>query len=195
MPSVRTVVRTLIAALLIAAPLLVALEVPAAARTGNSFSGTDQAASHSLTISIDSVSPQWAQPGKQITVHGTVTNNTGSPVSGLQVAIQTESTAAFGDRSTMETYAAGGAVSSAYLATTPVGTPYTLPGTFHSGTTLSWSVSFPASEAGYTQFGVYPLAAVLYNSSLASIRTDRLGSDKLVTCTGLNWLVALPFPN
>jgi uncharacterized protein DUF6049 len=173
MPSVRTVVRTLIAALLIAAPLLVALEVPAAARTGNSFSGTDQAASHSLTISIDSVSPQWAQPGKQITVHGTVTNNTGSPVSGLQIAIQTESTAAFSFRSTMETYAAGGAVSSAYLATTPVGTPYTLPGTFHSGTTLSWSVSFPASEAGYTQFGVYPLAAVLYSSSLASITTDR----------------------
>jgi hypothetical protein len=173
MPSVRTVVRTLIAALLIAAPLLVAFEVPAVAQVGNPVSGTDQAASHALTLSIDSVSPEWAQPGKRITVHGTVTNNTGSPVSGLQIAIQTESTAAFGNRSAMETYAAGGAVSSAYLATTPVGTPYTLPGTFHSGTKLSWSVSFPASEAGYTQFGVYPLAAVMYNSSLAPIGTDR----------------------
>ncbi|HEX6454050.1 MAG TPA: DUF6049 family protein [Trebonia sp.] len=170
----RTVVRTLIAALLIAAPLLAALEAPASARTGNPFSGTDQAASHSLSISIDSVGPrQWAQPGEQITVHGTVTNNTGSPVSGLQVAIQTESTAVFSDRSSMETYTAGGAVSSLYLAITPVGTPYTLPGTLHSGTTRSWSVSFPASEAGYTQFGVYPLAAVLYNSALAPIRTDR----------------------
>jgi hypothetical protein len=176
MPPVRSVVRTLIAALLVAAPLVAALAGPAVAQTGkpaNPFSGTDQAGSGSLTVSIDSVSPEWAQPGKQITVHGTVTNNTASPVSGLQVAVQTESAAPFDNRSDMESYAAGSAVSNGYLASTPVGTPYTLPGTLHSGTTMSWSVSFPASAAGYAQFGVYPLAAVLDDSSLTPLSTDR----------------------
>lgn len=170
MPSVRTVVRTLIAALLIAAPLLAALEVPAAARTVNPFPRTDQAASHSLTISIDSVSPQWAQPGKQITVHGTVTNNTASPVTGLQVALQTEPSA-FVTRSQMEGFAAG---SSGYFSGAQVGIPYALPGVLHSGTTKSWSVSFPASQAGYTGFGVYPLQAITFDESQFNpIATDR----------------------
>lgn len=178
MPSVRTVVRTLIAALLIAAPLLAAPAVPASAQAGNPtvFSGNtgraDRAAAHSLTVSIDSVSPNWAQPGKRITVHGTVTNNTGSPVSGLQVAMQT-SQGAFSSRSQMDSYVQGSAGSSAYFPGSEVGSPFALPGVFHTGTTKSWSVSFPASDAGYGQFGVYPLAAVVYNSAFSPLVSDR----------------------
>jgi hypothetical protein len=170
MPSVRTVVRTLIAALLIAAPLLVAFEVPAAAQAGNPVSGTDQAAPHAFTLSIDSVNPDWAQPGKRITVHGTVTNNTDSPVAGLQIALQT-SQSAFVIRSDMEGFASG----SGNFSGAQVGTPYALPRVLHAGSTLSWSVSFPASDAGYTKFGVYPLQAVAFGDSqygpLATKRT------------------------
>lgn len=178
MPSVRTVVRTLTAAFLIAAPLFAAPAVPASAQTGNpaglsrTTARTDRAAPHSLAVAIDSVSPNWAQPGKRITVHGTVTNNTGSPVSGLQVAMQT-SQGAFGSPSQMDSYVQGSTGSSADFATTQVGSPFTVPGVFHTGTTRSWSVSFPASDAGYSGFGVYPLEAVVYNSSLTPLAAER----------------------
>lgn len=171
MPSVRTVVRTLIAASLIAAPLLAALEVPASAQPRNPVSQTDQGASHSLTVSIDSVSPQWAQPDKRITVHGTVTNDTASPVTGLRIQLQT-STTAFTSRSVMESYAAG-STSSGYFAGTAVGNSYTLPRTLHTGSTMDWSASFRPSDAGYTGFGVYPLAAVAYDPSFNSLATQR----------------------
>lgn len=178
MPSVRTVVRILIAAFLIAAPLLMALEAPAGAQAGNptvlsgNTSRTDRAVSNSPTVSIDSVSPNFAEPGKRITVRGTVTNNTGSPVSGLQIAMQTASTA-FGTRSAMEGYVSGASVSSGYLATNQVGGAFPVPGVFHTGTTVNWSVSFPASDGGYPGFGVYPLAAVVYDSSFSPLATDR----------------------
>lgn len=173
MPSVRTVVRTLIAASLIAAPLLAALETPAGAQAARQAVSVaaDHASSHSLTVSIDSVSPGWAQPGKRITVHGTVTNNTASPVAGLRIQMQT-STTAFTSRSVMESYAAG-SVSTGYFAGTPAGNGYTLPRVLHTGSTMGWSVSFPASDAGYTGFGVYPLAAVAYDSSFTPLATDR----------------------
>lgn len=179
MPSVRSVVRALIAVVLIAAPLLVALETPAGAQAGNpavhtaNTGRTDRSASHSLTVSIDSVSPNWAQPGKRITVHGTVTNNTGSGVSGLKIAMQTESTAAFSSRSAMEGYVAGAPGGSAYLATAPVGAPYAVPGVIRSGRTVSWSISFPASQPRYPHFGVYPIAAVVYDPASTPLATER----------------------
>ncbi|MBO0833753.1 MAG: hypothetical protein J2P29_17460, partial [Actinobacteria bacterium] len=103
-----------------------------------------------------------------------VTNNTASSVSGLQVALQSSSTA-FTSRSAMESYATGGAGSSGSFYGSQVGTPSTLPRVLHPGATVSWSVSFPASAAGYTQFGVYPLQAVAFGASqfspLATSRT------------------------
>jgi hypothetical protein len=164
MPSVRTVVRTLIVVLLIAAPVLVGGAASAGVQAGDnpSISGTDRTASHALTVSIDSVSPNWAQPGKRITVQGTVSNHTASAVGGLHVGLQTSSTA-FGSRSAMESYASGGA-GSGYFSGDRVGAPDTLP-RVHPDSTLHWSVSFPASDAGYTQFGVYPLQAVAFGAS------------------------------
>ncbi|MBO0805071.1 MAG: hypothetical protein J2P25_18595 [Nocardiopsaceae bacterium] len=168
----RTVVRTLIAALLFAAPLLPVLEAPASAQAGNLVSRTDHPASHSLTVSIDSVSPDFATPGSQVTVRGTVTNATPSPITGLQIAMQT-SPSRFTSRSEMDGYASSSASNSGYLPAAQVGTPYAVGGTLHSGSTLRWSVSFPASTAGYTQFGVYPLQAVVYDASSTQLATDR----------------------
>lgn len=157
MQSVRTVVRTLIAVFLAAAaPLLAAPAVQAhAGEARQHSSGTDAAGSRKLTISIDGVNPSYATPRSTVTVHGTVTNDTGSPLTGLQVQLLS-SAQFFGTRSGMDSYTAGrddGA------ASVPEGTPVTLPGTLHSGKTVQWSASFAAASVGYPVFGVYPLAA------------------------------------
>ncbi len=60
------------------------------------------------TISILSVSPQVAGPGQRVTVTGTVSNPTGSPVSGLAVTLWS-STARFTSRTEMASYAADNA--------------------------------------------------------------------------------------
>src|SRR6516162_6464370 len=94
MQSVRVVVRTLIAVFL--AALGPALAVPAvqahAAQTTSESRGTSAASSHSLTISIDSVSPRYAGPTSRVTVSGTLSNHTGSAIGGLVVQVATATT-------------------------------------------------------------------------------------------------------
>ena len=157
MQSVRTVVRTLIAVFLAtAAPVLAAPAVRAYAQEVQQQSfRTTSAGSGELTISVDGVSPSYATPTATITVRGTVTNHTGSPVTGVQVQLLSSSQW-FTTRSAMDTYIAGHAT---LLPLAAEGTAVTLPGTLHSGRTAQWSASFPAASADYSQFGVYPLAA------------------------------------
>jgi Family of unknown function (DUF6049) len=157
MQSVRTVVRTLIAVFLAAAvPVLAAPAVRAHAQESQQQSfRTYAAGSGQLTISIDGVSPSYATPTATITVRGTVTNDTGSPATGVQVQLES-SAQFFGTRSDMDTYAAG---TSPALYLPSAGIPVTLPGTLHTGSTKQWSASFTAASVGYPQFGVYPLAA------------------------------------
>ena len=157
MQSVRTVVRTLIAVFLATAgPVLAAPAVLAHAQEiQQQSSRTDAAASHQPTVSIDGMSPNFAGPSSTITVRGTLTNDTGSPLQGVQVQLLT-SAQFFGTRSGMDSYTAG---RDALLALFPAGTAFAVPGTLHSGHTVRWSASFPASAIGYPQFGVYPLAA------------------------------------
>jgi hypothetical protein len=172
MQSVRTVVRTLIAVFLAtAAPLLAAPAVRAHAQEVRQQSVRTYAAdSGQLTLSIDSVSPNYATPNSTVTVSGTVTNGTGSPISGLQVQLLS-SAEFFGDRSDMDSYAAG---NDTLLYLAPEGTTFSLPETLHSGRTTHWSASFTAASAGYQAFGVYPLAAQAqdaYGNPLAINRT------------------------
>lgn len=159
MRSVRTVVRTLIAGFLaMAGPVLAAPAVLAHAQEVQQHSsGTEGASSHQLTVSIDAVSPSFATPTSIITVRGTITNHTGSPVTGVQVQLLTTSQD-FVTRSDMDSYAAG---SNPNFFPYPVGTPYLVRGTLHSGATARWSASFSASLIGYSvsQLGVYPLEA------------------------------------
>lgn len=157
MQSVRTVVRTLIAVFLATAgPVLAAPAVRAHAQEiQQQSSRTDAAASHQLTVSIDGMSPSFAGPSSTITVRGTLTNDTGSPLQGVQVQLLS-SAQYFSTRSDMDSYTAG---RDTQLALFAVGTAFAVPGTLHSGHTVRWSASFPASAIGYPQFGVYPLAA------------------------------------
>ncbi len=171
MQSVRTVVRTLIAVFLAtAAPVLAAPAVRAHAQEVQQQSfRTSSAGSGHLTISVDGVSPSYATPTATITVRGTVTNDTGSPVTGVQVQLLSSSVW-FDARSTMDSYTAG---HDTLLYPAPEGTSVTLPGTLHSGRTARWSASFTAASAGYSQFGVYPLAAQAESPDGAPLAIDR----------------------
>jgi hypothetical protein len=168
MPSVRIVVRTLIACILaalgtgIAGPALAAQVTPAAQGHGHGQGSaeTKQASSSRLSVSIDSMSPRFARPGSTIVVKGTVTNHTGAPLSNVQVQLET-SARHFQSRSAMDEYTKGNAGFSGYPS---IGDPWTAPATLHPRSTLAWSISFPASSAGYSEFGVYPLVALAESS-------------------------------
>jgi hypothetical protein len=154
MQSVRTVVRTLIAVFLaLAGPALAAPAVRAYAQEIQQSSRTDAASSHQLTISIDGMSPNFATPASTIKVSGTLTNHTGSAMAGIVVQVLT-SPYPFNTRSAMDSFASGG--SYGYLL--PAGTGYSLSGVLPSGATAAWTVSFSAAQAGYSAFGVYPVA-------------------------------------
>lgn len=159
MQSVRTVVRTLIAGFLaMAGPVLAAPAVLAHAQEVQQHSsGTVGASSHQLTVSIDAVSPGFATPTSTVTVRGTITNHTGSPVTGVQVQLLT-TTQHFVIRSDMDSYAAG---TNPNFFPFPVGNPYVVRATLRSGATARWSASFSAAPVGYSlsQIEVYPLEA------------------------------------
>ena len=111
-----------------------------------------------MSITITSMSPTYATPKGTVTVSGTVTNTTATAATELTVQLFSSSVR-FPDRDAMTSYLtapAGAAVDSPLpksvqaLATVPA----------HS--TRPWSVTLRVSQAGMTAFGVYPLAAQLY---------------------------------
>jgi hypothetical protein len=155
---VRSVVRTLIAGLLVLGPAIAVFGV--APRAG--------AAAHELTISIDAMSPEYARPGSTITVSGTLTNHTGSALAGILVQLES-SPAAFGSRSGMTSYASGGGG----FIPVAVGTPDAVTGTLRSGGTARWTASFTAANAGFSQFGVYPVEATAQAADGALLAKDR----------------------
>jgi len=175
MRSVRTVGRTLIACFLVlAGPLLAAPALAAHAQGAvvvNQSSGTDSASSRQLTISIDAVSPSYATPTSTVTVSGTLTNDTGSPLQGIQVQLFSAQQW-FTTRDDMDSYAAGNNLG--YIYPQPeFDAGYVLRGTLHSGVTARWSASFSAAAAGYSSFGVYPLAAQAEYQDGTPIAADR----------------------
>lgn len=164
MPIVRTVVRSLIAGVLaivgasVAGPALAAQAALAAHAQDlyqQSYKTTTATSASGIAVAIDSLSPRYVSPSTStIEVKGTVTNHTGGPVAGVQVQLLTSQP--FGNRSSMEEYATGRKpfFGSPISAATWQGSQ-----TLHTGSTIAWTISFPASEAGFTGFGVYPLEA------------------------------------
>jgi hypothetical protein len=178
MPSVRIVVRTLIAGFLaimgtgVAGPIMAAQAAPAghvqAQGQGKQSSQTDPAASSPLSISIDSVSPRFAQPGQTIEVKGTITNHTGGPLYGVQVQLETSSP--FRSRSEMESFQGG---TGAFIGGNIFGAASQSAGTIHNRSTRTWSASFTASSAEFSGFGVYPIVAEALSSSYEQLATAR----------------------
>jgi hypothetical protein len=173
MRSVRTVVRTLIAGLLaVAGPVLAAPAVQAHAQEVRQQSyGTEQASSQQITISIDAVSPSFATSTSTVTVSGTLTNLTGSPLQGVSVQLLSDQQW-FYTRQDMTSYAAGNSLGYIFPQAES-GATAMLRGTLHSGATVDWSASFSANDAGYSAFGVYPLEAQAQNANGVAIATER----------------------
>ena len=153
MRSVRTVVRTLIAAFLaLAGPALAAPAVRAHAQEVQQQSfRTGSAASRPLTLSIDGVSPNFAIPSSTVRVSGTLTNHTGSAITSAAIQLLTYPQVFF-TRSDMDNFARGHGA----LFLQQAGTP-SVTGRVASGATVHWTVSFRPALAGYGGFGVYPV--------------------------------------
>lgn len=172
MQGVRAVVRILIAVFL--ATLGPALAVPAVHAhaqevTRQSAVGTGAASSHTLTISIDKVSPRYAKATSTVTVSGTLFNHTGSAIPGIAVQLQTSSMALI-TRSQMDSFAAGQYEPA--LETIPV--TDTLPRPLRNGASTRWSITFPAqAQVYYGSFGVYPIEVTASSTASNYTAADR----------------------
>jgi uncharacterized protein DUF6049 len=131
---------------------------PAAASSAGPAGPGQPAPAQPLSITITSMSPTYATPKGTVTVSGTVTNTTATAASQISVELYSSSVR-FPDRDAMASYLtapAGAAVDSPLRKTLQ-----TLPAVpAHSS--RPWSLTLRVSQAGMTAFGVYPLAAQLY---------------------------------
>jgi Family of unknown function (DUF6049) len=113
-----------------------------------------------VTITITSVNPAIARPRQAVTVTGTVTNGTKSPVSGLAVQLWS-STSPLASRGELASYASG-----QLMVDSPLPDVAPLAGTLAAGSSRTWTVRAPAATLGLTRFGVYPLAAQVSGSGM-----------------------------
>lgn len=125
-------------------------------------------AGRQLSVYVESVSPQWATPGRRVTVTGVVRNGTRARVQGLSVQLLSSATPLY-NRDDLSAWAAGD-----YYTVAPVpGALVSVPGSVPAGGEVRWSVVFVPSAVGMTQFGVYPLAAQVLDAVGAPAATDR----------------------
>jgi Family of unknown function (DUF6049) len=146
-------------AIAISAAALVSVAAPAGAASA-AGGAARQASAQPVSLAITSVNPAYAQPGKTVTVSGTLTNTSGATMSGLSVQILSSSSR-FTSRNQMQQYADGND-----LVNSPIsGAVTNLNRTLAPGATTGWSVTLQPSQLPMTEFGVYPLAAQAQNSS------------------------------
>jgi hypothetical protein len=119
------------------------------------------------SVFIESVSPQWAEPGHTVTVTGIVRNGTSAPADGLSIQLRS-SASPLGNRDDLTLYAAGD-----LPVDMPVGLPVTLPNVIAPGQTVRWQATLNPSDVGMSVFGVYPLAAQILTITGAPAATDR----------------------
>jgi hypothetical protein len=127
---------------------------------------TDQAGT--VSMAIDSMSPQTARPGDTVTVSGTVSNRTSQTKTGLVVYLLS-SAARFTTRDEMDGYLS----QSGFPSLETVGNPFPIAASLRPGATAQWHASFDVNNAGITEFGVYPVSAQLNDQA-----GDVLGTDQ-----------------
>src|SRR6266516_1027340 len=142
------------AAVLAAAPAAASGSGPA--RPGNPSEA--RAAVPPMSVAITSVNPAIATRNAKVTVSGTITNATGTPATGLMIQLYSSSVR-LTSRGAMDSYLtapAGGVVDS------PTNSQLTLATALPAHSARSWSLTLRAKQVGMTTFGVYPLAAQLW---------------------------------
>jgi Family of unknown function (DUF6049) len=154
---VRGCFATAAVALAAALPLLGG---PADAQQLNARQITQQA-SEPLELTVNSVSPSYAEPGRTVTITGQVRNRAAAAVTGLSVRLLS-SKMRLGSRLQLEQYAGG----SYRPRIRPISTaPVTLR-RLSAGQSWSWKVSLPVRDLGLSCFGVYPLTVQVTDASL-----------------------------
>jgi Family of unknown function (DUF6049) len=121
-----------------------------------------------VSVAIDSMSPQVAGPGATITVTGTVSNGTSQDKAGLNVQLYTSPTR-FASRDAMEGYATQGGITG-LLA---VGSPFFIATSLRPGATVAWHASFQVNSVGMAEFGVYPVTAELADQFGYPVASDQ----------------------
>jgi hypothetical protein len=113
---------------------------------------------HTLAIAITGMTPTTAGPDSTVTVHGTLANRTGAPVSGISVQAST-STEWFLFTAQMTEFTDGLSTGTSPLPLQPAGQSYLVTGAVPNGATVQWTVSFQAADfyVFHDQFGVFPI--------------------------------------
>ncbi len=118
-------------------------------------------------IVIDSISPDVAVQAKPVTLSGWARNNSPTPVSGLEVQLWS-SGSRFTERGQLDSF-----VSGLYQVERHIPGATVALRTIGSGQTVRWRASFRASQVGIRAFGVYPLAAALFDATGTQIAVER----------------------
>ena len=152
-------------AISVSALALAGLALPASAATG---AAAQSAGAPPVSIAITSVSPDYATPGKTVTVSGTITNTSSTAMPDLSIQLRSSGTP-FSSRNALQEYADG-----TFPADEPVaGASSTLTKPLAPRATVAWSVALPVNQVPMSVFGVYPLAAQAENTSLAPLAVSR----------------------
>jgi len=122
-----------------------------------------------VSVSITSVSPQIARPGRPVTVSGIVSNPTAGPAAGLWVQLWSSGTF-LQNRASMALYLSDTVSTGFDQPVSGAERVFASPLPPHS--TRPWSLTFRPSQVGMRSFGVYPLAAEL-NGPLAGMDAAR----------------------
>jgi hypothetical protein len=121
-----------------------------------------------VSLAITSVSPAYARPGKTVTVTGTLTNDSGAALQGLQVQLGSSSVP-FSSRNLLQEYAVG-----TFADDQPVpGAVTDLPASLAPRATVGWAVTLHPVQVPLTSFGVYPLAADADSPVFGQLAEDR----------------------
>jgi Family of unknown function (DUF6049) len=172
-PRYRAVPRSLLAGAAAIAACFLAVSGPGlafpAAAAASTTAAQQPGDAGPVSVAITSVSPGYAEPGKSVTVSGTLTNTSSAPVSGLSVQLLS-SGVPFGNRTDLQEFANG-----SLFDVAPVNGAFTdLSGTLAPHSIMNWSVPLnPADVPISDGFGVYPLAAEAENASFAELSVSR----------------------
>jgi Family of unknown function (DUF6049) len=149
------------AAIALTAMLAFAAVGPVALLTGGTTPAAAAAAASQppAIAAFTGLTPRSASPGITITVTGSVKNT--APVSQRLIVQLLDSITPVSSVAELEQGASGALYGRAGL---PLQHATWSSGLLKPGVTASWSIQVPVSAMGFTKFGVYPLAAQVYNT-------------------------------
>jgi hypothetical protein len=121
-----------------------------------------------VSVTIDSMTPQVARPGDTVSVTGTASNGTSQTLAGLEVQLDTSSTR-FLTRDEMDGYLSQGTGADLEAA----GSPVSVTASLRPGAAVAWHASFGVDSVGITEFGVYPVTVQLGDALGGVLATDQ----------------------